>query len=255
MKPARSAPASAAASTSSWRVRPQTLTSGREISSFSLAAGSGGAHQRRSNQYGACSSQLGRRALGTRPDSALGHDHTVARDAGDELELGAAVDREVDQVTAVDAQTVGAQSQATLQLFGVVRLDQRIQSQLGAVGAQARHLLIGEIAQDQQEGVGASTCQLADLSLLAEEALADQRRAGRRAGCAQVVDRTGEALVHQHRDRRRARLGEVLRQSGRIGVRAQLAGRGRLSLDLGDRLQARSGECFAEAPHHELISD
>ena len=41
MKPTRSAPASTAASTSSWRVSPQTLTSGREISSASFAPGSG----------------------------------------------------------------------------------------------------------------------------------------------------------------------------------------------------------------------
>ncbi len=40
MNPARSAPASAAAATSSSRVRPQTFTSGLEISSASFAAGS-----------------------------------------------------------------------------------------------------------------------------------------------------------------------------------------------------------------------
>src|SRR5215218_430376 len=39
MNPARSAPASAATSTSSWRVSPQTLTSGREINSASFSAG------------------------------------------------------------------------------------------------------------------------------------------------------------------------------------------------------------------------
>ena len=41
MKPTRSAPASTAASTSSWRVSPHTLTSGRESSSRSFAPGSG----------------------------------------------------------------------------------------------------------------------------------------------------------------------------------------------------------------------
>ena len=40
MNPARSAPASAAAATSSSRVSPQTFTSGLEISSASLAGGS-----------------------------------------------------------------------------------------------------------------------------------------------------------------------------------------------------------------------
>ena len=98
--------------------------------------------------------------------------------------MPAAVDREVGQIAAVDSDRIGAESQAALQLRGVVRLDQRIQTELGAVGAQAPCLLVGEIPQDQQESVGAGTCQLSDLGLLGEEALAYQRRVCRRSSSA-----------------------------------------------------------------------
>ena len=94
MNPARSAPASAAAATSSSRVSPHTLTSGRESSSASFAAGIGGAHQRRADEDRVGAGELGRGALRARLDAALGDHDAVGRDAGDELELRLAVDRE-----------------------------------------------------------------------------------------------------------------------------------------------------------------
>ena len=91
---ARSAPASSVASTSSWRVIPQTLTSGRESSSASFAAGVGRAHQRGADEDRVGAGQLGGGALCAGVDGALGDDDPVARRLRHELELCAAVDRE-----------------------------------------------------------------------------------------------------------------------------------------------------------------
>ena len=90
MKPTRSAPASTAASTSSWRVSPQTLTSGRESSSRSFAPGSARAHQRRADEHRVRAGELGRGALGARAAiAALGDHDPVARRAREQLELRA----------------------------------------------------------------------------------------------------------------------------------------------------------------------
>ena len=87
MKPSRSAPASTAASTSSCRVRPQTLTSGRESSSRSFAPRVGRLHQRRADEDRVRAGELGGGALRARVDRALGDHDAVARRARDELEL------------------------------------------------------------------------------------------------------------------------------------------------------------------------
>ena len=72
MKPTRSAPASTAASTSSWRVRPQTLTSGRAISSASFAPGSAARISVEPTSIAFGAGELGRGALGARLDRGLG---------------------------------------------------------------------------------------------------------------------------------------------------------------------------------------
>ena len=70
-KPSRSAPASAATATSSSRVSPQTLTSGRESSSASFAAGIRRPHQRRADEDRVRAGELGCGALRARLDSRL----------------------------------------------------------------------------------------------------------------------------------------------------------------------------------------
>ena len=99
-----SAPASTAASTSSWRVSPHTFTSGRESRSRSFAPGSARLHQRRSDEYRVGARELGRCRLRARVNGALGdHDAIVARCAGDQVELCLSVDAERAEVPGVDA--------------------------------------------------------------------------------------------------------------------------------------------------------
>ncbi len=98
-----SAPASTAASTSSCRVRPQTLTSGRERSSRELRPGSGARISVEPDEHRLRAGELGRGALRPRLDRRLGDDDAVARGGGEQLELGAPVDRERREVAGVDA--------------------------------------------------------------------------------------------------------------------------------------------------------
>ncbi len=79
-------------------MRPQTLTSGREIS-----AGLG--------------------AVGARSDAALGDDHPVGGSGLDELELRPPVDREGVEVAGVDPDRVGSELDCAPKLSDVVRLD------------------------------------------------------------------------------------------------------------------------------------
>jgi hypothetical protein len=50
-------------------------------------------------------------------------------EAGDELELGHPVDGERGEVACVDADDVGAERNRTVELLGVVRLDERIEAE------------------------------------------------------------------------------------------------------------------------------
>ena len=130
MNPARSAPASAAAATSSSRVSPHTLTRGRERSSRELRSGVGCAHERRADEDGVRAGELGRGALGARLDAALGDHDAVGRDAGEELELRLAVDRERREVAGVHAEHPCPQRDPTFELGRVVRLDERVEPEI-----------------------------------------------------------------------------------------------------------------------------
>ena len=193
MKPSMSAPASTAASTSSRRVSPQTLTSGRERSSRSFAAGSSRLHQRRAdeNRVGAC--ELCGSALRAGVHAALGHDHAVvAAHARDQLELRCAVDLERRQVACVDADHFGAECDRALELVAVMRLDEGLEAELARVRQQRRGAKVVDVAQQEQHCVGARDLRLQQVELLGEEALGEERRRRRRARGLEIVERAAE---------------------------------------------------------------
>ena len=128
--PARSAPASAAAATSSSRVSPHTFTNGRERSSASFAPGSGGTHERRADEDRVGAGQLGGSALRARLDPALGDDHAIARRACDEAKLLRAVDAERREIPRVDADHGRAERDRALELLRIVRFDERVEAEL-----------------------------------------------------------------------------------------------------------------------------
>ena len=202
-KPARSAPASAATATSSSRVRPQTLTSGREISSGQLDGRVGRAHQRRADEDRVRAGELRLRALGARGDAALGDDDPVARRALDEGQLRLPVDLERGEVAGVDPDDVRAELDRALELRRVVRLDQRIEAELGRCGEQPAHALVVEVAQEQQHGVRAEPPQLLELRALGEEALGEQGQVSGGSRRKEIRRRSPEAFVYQDGDRGR----------------------------------------------------
>ena len=139
MKPTRSAPASTATSTSSWRVRPQTLTSGRESSSASFAPGSGArisveptsiAFAPASSAAAPCARVCDRRTRRSRSGRAA--------HAASSASWRAAVDLERREVAGVDADHGRAERGRARELVGVVRLDERVEPERSGLAASAR---------------------------------------------------------------------------------------------------------------------
>ena len=112
-----------------------------------------------------------------------------------------------------------------LELVGVVRLDQRVEAELGRVRRSAPRAVVVEVAQEQEHGVCAGSSRVRSSLLLREEALGEERQPVRRARGPQIVDDAAEAVVDEDRDRGRACALERRRRARRIGVRA--AGRPR----------------------------
>ena len=172
-----------------------------------------------------------------------------ARDPGDELELGSAVDRERGEIAGVDAEHGCPERDAAVELLGVVCLDERVEAEPRGDLHQVRDLGVVEIAQQQQRRVGARVPRGLEMLVGREEPLGEER-GGRRGACrSQVVPRAAEALVDEHRDRRRSGGGVGGGDQGRVGVRAQVAGRRRAALDLGDRTEAGLRERVVEPSH------
>ena len=95
--------------------------------------------------------------------AALGDDQPVVRRPRDELELLAAIDRERREIAGVDPDHLRVELHGALQLVGVVRLDERVHAELLCVREQPRHRRVVEVAQNQQDRVGACLAQFAQL--------------------------------------------------------------------------------------------
>ena len=248
MKPTRSAPASTATSTSSCRVSPQTLTSGREISSASFAPGIGRAHERGADEDRGCPRELGGRPLGAGVDARLGDHDPVAGGAGDELELEAAVDVERREVAGVDSDHGRVERDRAVELLGVVRLDERVEAEGGRLAHQRGTRRVVEVAKEEQHRVGTGEGGGAQVVVGAEEPLGEQRQRRGRAGGAQIAPGAGKALVDEHRHRPRAGLLVGSCDERHVPARTQVACGGRPALELGDRPESGRGQGACE-PH------
>ena len=85
----------------------------------------------------------------------------------------------------------------------VVGLDERLEPEIGGGREESRHLVVVEIAQQQERRIRAGLACRAQVVGAREEALREQRQRGRGARRAQVVPRAAEALVDEDRDRSR----------------------------------------------------
>ena len=251
MKPARSAPAAAAAATSSSRVRPQIFTSGRAISSASLAAGSG-AFMRAEPTRIASAPASSAAAPWARLEMPLSA--TTTRSSGEPATSSSWRPRSISNVPRSRAFTpIGSAPSVTARWSSVrvVRLDERVEADGGGGGHQSRAGRVVEVAQDEQNRVGAGLDRRAQVVVRREEALREERELRPRPGGAEIVPAPAEALlVDQHRHRSRAGALVAGGESCRVGVRAEVAERGRAALHLGDRLQPRCRERIPEAAHY-----
>ena len=250
-KPARSAPASAAAATSSSRVSPQTFTSGRDRSSASFAAGIRSAHERRADEDRVRARELGRRSLRTRLDAALRDDDAVARRTGDELELLGAVDLEGREIARVDPDHRRVEGDGTLELVGVVRLDERLEAERRRGVQEAPSGGVVEVAQEEQRRVGARLARGAQI-------VPRSRRSPSRAAAARAAARAARRSSHVPPKRSSTRI-ETAAAPARSYAAASAAGSAsgrrspggrRASLHLRDRGQSRRAQCVGEASHH-----
>ena len=189
------------------------------------------------DQHGIRARELCLQRGGACVDRALGDDDAIPRRVGDERELRASVDSEGLEVACVDPDRVGAERDSALELAGIVRLDERVHPELPGVGLQPARLVVAEVAEKQEDGIGSGLPELRQLVLGGEEALGEQRQRGRCPRGAKIGDRAGEPIVDENRDGGCAGRLERRRQPGGIGVRPQVACRRRPALDLGDRGQ------------------
>ena len=139
---------------------------------------------------------------------------------------------------------------ARAELARVVGLHERVEALVGGGLHQPPAGIVVEVAQEEQDRVGAGLGRRPRVLLGREEALGEQRHGRGPPRCPHVVPAAAEALgVDEDRDRSGACLLVGRRDSRRIRVRAQVAGRRRAALDLGDRRQPAPGQGSAEAPH------
>ena len=132
-------------------------------------------------------------------DAALGDDRAVPRCAGHELQLRVPVDRERREIAGVDSDRVGSEHDRARELVGVVGLDEDVHAEIPRTGLQAAPRLVVEVAKQQEDGVRAGCAKLDELVLGREEALREQRQAGRGPRSSEIVDAAAEALVDEHR--------------------------------------------------------
>ena len=146
---------------------------------------------------------------------------------------------------------IGSASEPTarVELVGVVRLDERVEAELGRAAPSAPR-------RGRRRGRAGAGARRRRPPRAARRARPPRGRTPWRAAAApsparaarEIVDRAAEALVDEDRDRGRACPLERRGERGRIGVRPQVARRRRAALDLGDRGQPRRGERVPEPP-------
>ena len=239
MKPARSAPASAAAATSSSRVSPQTFTSGRAMISASLAPGSSARMSVEPTRIASRPRELGLGALGAVADRALGDDHALAGRLRDERELGAAVDRRTcARSRALIADDLGAEldgppsSSASWASTSRSRPSVRPPSSMSRACSSSRSRSSSSAASAPAMRACSRSPWSSKKPLARSGTLVAARAAARSS---KVPPKRSSTRI----ETAAAPLApNALRERGRIGVRPQVAGGRRATLHLGDRAQA-----------------
>ncbi len=247
MNPARSAPASAAAATSSSRVRPQTLTSGRETSSASFSPGSGARMRAEPTRIASApaSSASAPWAREAMPLSA-----TTTRSPGTRSTSSSWSRRSISKVE---------RSRALIPMISAPSATARSSSAASCASTRAsrpswaavsRSSRICESSRSRRRRSTASAPRrLSSSSSAASEKkpLASRGRvAADLAACRSAGDPPNRSSTKMETAAAFLRSNSVARRAG-IRVRPQVAGGRRAPFHLGDGAQARAGECIAKS--------
>ncbi len=168
-----------------------------------LRAGVARGHERRADEHRVGAGELGGGRLCPRRDPAFRDHDPITRCACDELELGAAIDREVAEVARVDADDRCAELDRALELVRVVRLDERVEPQRGRLGEELRARRVVQVAEDEQHRVGAG------LARLREGARGSRRSPSRAAAALLPRGLHGDRPTSRRSARRRAPTSRV----------------------------------------------
>ena len=202
-----------------------------------LLARVGCLHQRRADEDRVRPGELRGGALRARVDTALGDRDPVGGDPRDKVELRAAVDREGGEVAGVDADDRRSERDRALELVGVVRLDERVQTELVGSAHERGHAAVVEVSQEEQHSVRARFPGRVQMLIGREETLREQRQPDTGSGGSQIVPVAAEALVDEDRDDRSAGALVVGGESAGLGVGPDVTERGRATLELGNRAE------------------
>src|SRR4029077_9158971 len=103
---------------------------------------------------------------------ALGDDDAVViPHARDQSELGGAVDFEALKVARVDPDHLGLESDRSLKLVRVVRLHERLDSELVRIGHQGGGTLVVQVTKEDEHRVRSRDLQLQEIQRLGKKAL------------------------------------------------------------------------------------
>src|SRR5207248_5219429 len=195
--------------------------------------------------------ELRRRRLCARVDRAFRDHDAVARRLRHELELPGAVDPERAEIARVHPDHASIETGRPPELLLVVGLHERVESELVRSAHEPGRRRVVEVAEDEECGIRSRLPQLAQVLLRREETLREQRQVGRRPRRAQVVERARERGVHE--DRNGPCASGLVSRDDLLDPRsgADVTGRRRAALELGDRTEAGSGERVRESHERE----
>ncbi len=159
-----------------------------------------GAHERRADEDRVSARKLGSSALSARFDPTLRNDDPITRGTRDQPQLAGAIDVERGEVACIDSDHARVERHRALELLGVVRLDERLEAELGRAHEKFTDGRVVQVAQDQQNGIGTGVAGGSQVRLGREEAFGEERKRGGGTRRAKVVPGATEPLVDQDRD-------------------------------------------------------
>lgn len=178
--------------------------------------------------------------VGAGEDTAFADGDRVAREERDEAFAEGEVGREAGEIAVVDADDFRAVGDGAVEFGFVMDFKQRVEARGGGGGVKRFDFVVGERANDDQNGAGAGLAGLEHLDRMHHEILAQTGEGGRvaveEAGDSGEIGEGAAEIFIVGEDGERAGPGDAVavRLVGRGDGGGDGAGGGRAALDLGD---------------------